>query len=107
MTLTEFLREQLSEDMERSERVMDRLQQVENKRASISFNDDEIFDASDVVARFQSHLRLVELHRPSDERNRWCDHCKGTEHAEYPCPSLRVLGLAYAHREGYRDEWRP
>jgi hypothetical protein len=32
--------------------------------------------------------------------------CTSCDNYSYPCPTLRLLALPYADREGFRDEWR-
>lgn len=65
------------------------------------------YDPARVLADCAAKRAIVELHRPSDERNRWCDYCKGTDHAEYPCETSRILAAVYADHPAYDEAWRP
>lgn len=59
-----------------------------------------------VLADVKATRRLVTMHGPSDERNRWCDYCKGTEHAEFPCETVRILAQPYADHPDFDPSWR-
>lgn len=68
-----------------------------------------------VLADIAAKRAIVDEHAPRvteyvdapDEQS--CGRC-GTWHeypVAYPCRTLRLLASAYAHRDGYREEWRP
>jgi hypothetical protein len=75
-----------------------------------------------VLAECDVKRRIIELHHPfhvttKNDGLNWdykrCVICEpqdrelGPNESYWPCPTLQLLALPYADREGYRDEWRP
>lgn len=56
-----------------------------------------------VLAQCDAHEALLALHVINQGA---CDVC-GEWDYDWPCKTLRILALAYQHRPGYREEWRP
>ncbi|MET9099972.1 DUF6221 family protein [Streptomyces antibioticus] len=67
-----------------------------------------------VLREIEAKRRIMECHEPwvAGNGDTICGRC-GREHIDgrpgghFPCQTLRLLALPYAHRPGYRDEWRP
>ena len=57
-------------------------------------------DPTRVLAEVEANRRILDLHR---QDGALCEHCD----AHWPCPTVRLVGLPYADRDGYREEWRP
>lgn len=101
MTLTDTLLAQIAQKAAMARTVQSYLRDRDQIEVKLTrYEGDESYskivrpyDPARVLAECERDRRLVELHRPSDERNRWCNYCKGTEHAEYPCETLRILAL--------------
>jgi hypothetical protein len=70
----------------------------------VGITGDEMFAASDAERRAcEIHRQLAQLH---DDLHDCRDFNPGT----YPyvgCASLRILGILYADRPGYQQQWRP
>ena len=82
----------------------------------------EANDPRDTIARCEAELAILEEHA-SDGDGRWpqCVRCADTHPARcecgrlagehwrgaysYPCTTVRLLGSAYKHQPGYREEW--
>ncbi|GAA3878088.1 hypothetical protein GCM10022243_48470 [Saccharothrix violaceirubra] len=75
---------------------------------------DQISADADVLAMCDAHAAILAVHYvdekdPASE----CVGCLTTRWREpwapniNECPTLRALALAYQHRPGYREEWRP
>lgn len=82
----------------------------------------EASDPRDTIARCEAELAILEEHA-SDGDGRWpqCVRCADTHPARckcgrpagehwrgaysYPCVTVRLLGSAYKHQPGYREEW--
>lgn len=66
------------------------------------------WDPARVLADIDAKRRIIDEH--SLESNGACRVCTlgwSARPAAYPCPTVRLLALPYADREGYREEWRP
>lgn len=76
------------------------------------------------LAEIDAKRRILDLHAPVATGPTWqpgppqCEHCAGLCHswsgtgcegpdAPYPCPTVRLLAVPMAGRDGYRSEWRP
>lgn len=76
------------------------------------------------LAEIDVKRRILDLHAPAATGPTWqpgppqCEHCASLCHswsgtgcespdAPYPCPTVRLLTLPMAGRDGYREEWRP
>ena len=84
----------------------------------------EANDPRDTIARCEAELAILDEH-VSDEHERWpeCIRCAYIHPAKcecgkldgehwrapcpYPCNTVRLLGSAYKHQPGYREEWAP
>jgi hypothetical protein len=80
-------------------------------------------DPARVLAEVEAKRRLLDLHEPYQAlygvaKVPQCSHCSELCHsrsglgcdnpdAPYPCPTVRLLALPYAGREGYDETWRP
>lgn len=68
------------------------------------------WDPARVLAEVEAKRRILEEHGP-DERHPWeCRACAGRygdDGYPIPCPTVRLVALPFAGREGYLDEWRP
>ena len=82
----------------------------------------EANDPRDTIARCEAELAILEEHA-SEGDGRWpeCVRCADTHPARcecgrlagehwrgaysYPCATVRLLGSAYKHQPGYREEW--
>jgi hypothetical protein len=73
------------------------------------------WDPPRVLAEVEAKRRILDLHAESDfpydpddgpGDYSWAAKCM-TCYGDDPCPTLRLLALPYAGREGYREEWRP
>ena len=62
------------------------------------------WDPARVLAEVEAKRRIVDEHAP--DRNGYCPTCDDNT-TMAPCPTVRFLGLPYAGRPGYRDEWKP
>jgi|SRR5690349_7888078 len=97
-----------------------RAQLDEDERAIIS--DREIGEQSTIswrqmLADIDAKRRILDLHAPVhgyDPNGPVCSTCgeqgnPGDEAAvvRWPCLTVRVLALPYAHKPGYQDIWRP
>jgi len=56
--------------------------------------------AVQMLVEVDAKRRILDLHR---QDGALCEHCD----AHWPCPTVRLVGLPYADRDGYREEWRP
>ena len=84
----------------------------------------EANDPRDTIARCETELAILAEHS-SDGDDRWpaCARCTSTHPARcecgkldgehwraacaWPCATARLLGSAYKHQPGYREEWAP
>jgi hypothetical protein len=72
-------------------------------------------DPARVLREIDAKRKLVNLHRPirapqpDGITNLDCSTCGGEDKLSpsWPCPTLRLLALPYADREGYQEGWRP
>lgn len=69
-------------------------------------------DPRDTIARCDAELAILNLHVKGEYGECViCDFgaqscgCVGWD--DWPCDTVRTVALAYAHRDGYRAEWRP
>lgn len=71
-----------------------------------------------VLAQCEAHTAILDEHSgvevaslDRDTRGQTftvCRRCRvGERQVVHPCPTRRAVGLAYQHRPGYREEWRP
>jgi hypothetical protein len=62
-------------------------------------------DPARVLREIDAKRRIIAEHA----LNGWvCTTCDNGEVEQvFPCPTLRLLALPYADREGYREEWAP
>ncbi|ANZ35240.1 hypothetical protein BBK82_03280 [Lentzea guizhouensis] len=68
-----------------------------------------------VLAQCAAHEALLDEHWDVNEGD--CATCVtgkwgypthgGSSPQRYPCKTIRIVALAYQHRPGYREEWRP
>lgn len=71
------------------------------------------FDALERVADHEAKLAILDEHRQGDKGSVWCSRCDPDSDMYtstivfYPCRTVRLLGSAYRHRLGYREEWKP
>lgn len=130
MTLPEFLRMRLSEEMDTLEHVLDYLEQLEHKPGGISIEGRDVYDVRRVQRDIEAKLRIVEREtswsRPragappyigplndaygEDTSRRHPDLVAYLdEHGEQitDTPTLRHLATVYADHPDYREEWRP
>lgn len=63
----------------------------------------ELNDPRSAVAECDAHTAILDLHLLDSGGTELCNDCRDP----YPCGTVRALGLAYQHRPGYREEWRP
>lgn len=72
-------------------------------------------DPAAVLADIAAKRLIIAEHGPITEQIGWedveiCGRCRydqGLNSFVHPCPTLRLLASAYAHRVGYRQEWWP
>jgi hypothetical protein len=80
-------------------------------------------DPRTVLAQCDAHEAILNEHTPRVDRDgdQVCTTCvyfgddedeggnrfRYREHDDWPCSTVRALALAYQHRPGYREEWRP
>jgi len=62
------------------------------------------WDPARVLTEVDAKRRILDLH--SAEPGQHPDFC-GHDMHELPCPTVRLLALPMAGRDGYREEWRP
>ncbi len=79
----------------------------------------ETWQPKRVLAECDAKRRIIEHHLPDSESGSppECSTCFDPEtlhdwpeylvQEPHPCPTLRLLALPYADREGYREEWKP
>lgn len=67
------------------------------------------WDPTRALAECDAKRRRIELHRPSyyPEGDGPAGDCTSCMNEPWPCPTLRLEGLPYVARPGYREEWRP
>jgi hypothetical protein len=63
------------------------------------------WDPARVLREIDAKRRIIAEHA----LNGWvCTTCDNGEVEQvFPCPTLRLLAVVYADREGYREEWAP
>lgn len=59
-------------------------------------------DPAAVLADVAAKRAILDLHDAVPEE----EHCAWDQERK-PCQTVRLLASAYAHRPGYRDQWRP
>jgi hypothetical protein len=73
-------------------------------------------DPDAVLAQCEAHEKLLRPHNivHDDEHGFFCNGCgysvlelPRTRHSLDYCPMWRGVALAFQHRPGYREEWRP
>ncbi len=70
-------------------------------------------DPRQVLAEIESKLQMLDLHTPAVPLNPsyGCPTCwEGAEDGgpmRVPCPTLRLIAVAYAGHPNYQQEWRP
>ncbi|MEU9661912.1 DUF6221 family protein [Streptomyces chartreusis] len=72
-------------------------------------------DPSHVLREIEAKRQLLDEHQDVNDGS--CGTCVdgqwgypthgGSSPQRFPCRTLRLLALPYAHRPGYREEWRP
>ncbi len=66
----------------------------------------EANDPRDTIARCEAELAILDDH----SNDHWC-FAPGTAHYDWflggDCQVIRLLGSAYKHQPGYREEWAP
>ena len=78
----------------------------------LTFNAQHIatWDPARVLAEVEAKRRILDEHGPDELRPWECRACAGPHGDDgyhIPCPTVRLVALPYADRDGYRDEWRP
>jgi hypothetical protein len=62
-----------------------------------------------VLAEIDAKRRIIDEHPAL--ANGACDRCSdgmwSSGHQVHPCMTMRLLAQPYAHRPGFREEWRP
>ncbi|MFD7093378.1 DUF6221 family protein [Streptomyces xanthophaeus] len=72
-------------------------------------------DPARVLAEVDARRQIVDLHGPLHVQGdpiTGCTTCSWRDemddlHVEWPCPTLRLLGVPDADHPDYREEWRP
>jgi hypothetical protein len=60
-----------------------------------------------VLAEVEAKRRIVDEHSQDDgDPGGVCPTCYGIAPVDAPCPTVRLLALPYAGRDGWREEWR-
>ncbi|MFF8485188.1 DUF6221 family protein [Streptomyces antibioticus] len=129
--LVQWLRAQLDDDERAARRAGDSFRQIGETGVIVAVEGDRAeecasanwagiaehivaHDPARVLREIEAKRRIMECHEPwvAGNGDTICGRC-GREHIDgrpgghFPCQTLRLLALPYAHRPGYRDEWRP
>ena len=114
--LVTWLRAQVDDD----ERLLDAYEQHMSEAAARAgsyvlvvpsgWHPGEPFDVDRQRAGVAARRRILDLHAEPHECPDWDrilgETCTGY-YGDEGCPTMRLTGLEYADRPGYRDEWRP
>lgn len=91
-------------------------QQLDAEEADCRYNEDMSVDAGwnprRVLGVVQAHRAILNEHSTEwpgtgFQYCRVCQDRSAHEAAPSPCLTVRLLALAYAHRPGYQESWRP
>lgn len=107
--LVQWLREQIAERL-RMAREHARVLAEADRRTGPATNDQAIavaafmygYNPKDEIAQCDAHTAILD--RYEHERQRFDSELLRLEALE---DAVRAAGLAYQHRPGYREEWRP
>ena len=65
------------------------------------------WDPARVLAEVDAKRRILDLHHAEDGCCYTCSDKRGDSAERAPCPTVCLLALPMAGRDGYREEWRP
>jgi hypothetical protein len=124
MSLAEFLLARIAEDKGLAERCRRLSADVGHLSSWVEIGSDEVdavnalaghFCPTRVLAECEVKRRIVTEHRPytvewldgPPENACWSCGTRTEYPVMYPCPTLRLLALAYADHLDYLPQWRP